>query len=150
MTEVTTGKKACKKLQTLLVWSNLQLQKRVSFPVRTPTDIFAPSTKSQWYKDFEYEQSYQKECELFYCLNYKITEILSSLGQKSMITSLKKLTCQKLYSTWVNHSEKQSARMFDQLMHLKVLEQETSKKNLSPGHQVTKLGATVDKLKSTS
>ena len=88
---------------------------------------------------------------MFSSLSYKIIEILSSPERNLIITSLKKLSsslmpCQKLYSTPVNHSEKQVARIFDQIMHLKMLEQETSEKNLLQGKDIAKLEATIDRL----
>ena len=57
------------------------------------------------------------------------------------------MTCQKLYSTLAKCSEKKVARMFDQNMYLKKLEQETGEKNLSQGKEIAKLEATVDRLR---
>ena len=155
VTEITTGEKSSQET------SNITM---------TPDDICMSRTKSHLYKDFEYEQlnekesdlqlhkdfkceqSNEKEDELFSSLNCKITEFLSPSEQKSIVMSLKKLSsslmsCQKLYSTLAKCSEKKVARMFDQNMHLKNLEQETSEKNLLQGKEIAKLEATVDRLR---
>ena len=137
VTEITTGEKSSQET------SNITM---------TPDDICMSRTKSHLYKDFENEQSNEKEDDLFSSLNCKITEFLSPSEQKSIVMSLKKLSsslmsCQKLYSTLAKCSEKKVARMFDQNMHLKNLEQETSEKNLLQGKEIAKLEATVDRLR---
>ena len=49
------------------------------------------------------------------------------------------MTCQKLYSEHSRRYEKQEMKMFDQIMHLKLLEQSTYEKNLSLETEVAKL-----------
>ena len=51
-----------------------------------------------------------------------------------------------LYSNHLDRYQKQVTRMFDQIMHLKVLQQQTSEKNVSLEHQVVKLEANVGQL----
>ena len=80
-------------------------------------------------------QMREKETELVSSLDCNITKYISPQEQKSIVTSLKKLssslmTCQKLYSSVVHQSEKKVKIMFEKIVHLKMIEQETSVKNL--------------------
>ena len=104
VTEVTTGEKSSQETLNITM---------------TPDDICMSSIKSRLYKDFEYEQQpNDKETELFSSLNYNLSKFISPQEQKSIVTSLKKLsssllTCQKLYSSVVHQSEKKVERMFE-------------------------------------
>ena len=126
------------------------------FPVKTPKDNYIPSTKTRLEKDFKYEEinkkyDAQKDKDIFSSLNYKVTDLLSSPDRKSILTSLKRvstslMTCQKLYSEHYEWHGKQEIEMFNQIMNLKLLEQESSDKNLKLETQVARLEASVDKL----
>ena len=111
-----------------------------SFPVKTPEDNYISSTKARLEKDFKYEEinkkyDARKNKDIFSSLNCKVTDLLVSLGRKSIVTSLKRLltslmNCQKLYSEHYGQYMKQEIEMLNQIMNLELLEQETSKKNL--------------------
>ena len=119
----------------------LQDGKQRTFSVKTPEDNFLPTAKAWLDKDFEYEKlnnqyEQQEKKDIFSSLNCDITKILPSPERKSVVKSLKKvssslMTCQKLYAEHFHQYEKQETEMFDQIKHLKMVEQETCKKNLS-------------------
>ena len=128
-----------------------------SFPVKTPEDNHIPSAKARLEKDFEFEElnkkyDSRKEKDIFSALNCKVTDLLSSPDRKSIVTSLKRvstslMTCQKLYSEHYDRYGKQEISMFNQIMDLKMLDQEKSEKNLQLETQVARLEATVDKIR---
>ena len=111
-----------------------------SFPVKTPEDNYIPSTKAWLEKDFKYEEvnkkyDAQKDKDVFSLLNCKVTDLLSSPDRKSIVASLKRVStslkiCQKIYSEHFDRCLKQEIDMFNQIMNMKLLEQETSEKNL--------------------
>ena len=92
-----------------------------------------------------------KKTDILSSFNCKITEITSSPEQKSVVTSLKKvsaslMTCQKLYASCFACHEKEEIEMFDLIMKLKSPEQFTSEKNVDLETQVAKLNCDVGKL----
>jgi len=109
-----------------------------SFPVSTPVDNYVPSAKSQLEKDFEYEELNKrydptKDKDIFSSLNCKVTDLLSSSDRKSIVASLKRvssslMTCQKLYAEHFKRYEKQEIDMFNQIMSLKMQDQDLSEK----------------------
>ena len=108
-------------------------------------------------KDFEYEEINKKydawkDKDIFSSVNCKVTDLLSSPDRKSILTSLKRvsaslMTCKKLYSVHYDQYGRQEIGMFNQIMNLKVLEQEISQKNVQLKTQVVRLEAKVDKLR---
>ncbi len=130
--------------------------KQHSFPVKTPEDNYLPSAKARLEKDFKYETLNNKNKDLqnmdvFSSLKCKITEILSSPEQKSVVTSLKKvsvsmMTCQKLYASHFARYEKQEVTMFNHIMQLKQAEQSSCEKNVDLETQVAGLNCDVTKL----
>ena len=119
-------------------------------------DNYVPSAKARLEKDFQYEEINKKydawkDKDIFASLNCNFTDLMSSPDRKSIVTSLKRvstslMTCQKLYSEHFNRYEKQEIDMFNQIMNLKVLEQDTAEKNLRLETQVAKLEGNVNKL----
>ena len=106
--------------------------------------------------DFENEElnwkyKDQKVNEIFWSLDFKINNILSSPKQKFVIKfpkieSSPMMTCQKLYAKHFDRYEKQDeTKMFGQINHFKFLDQEVTKKNVSLEQQVAKLEANFDK-----
>ena len=67
---------------------------------------------------------------------------VTSLNRVS--TSL--MTCQKLYSSCFDRYKKQGPSIFDQIMHLKRLEQQIIEKNALLETQVARLESTISKL----
>ena len=128
-----------------------------SFPIKTPEDNHIPSAKARLDKDFEFEELNKKyeskeEKDIFSALNCKVTDLLSSPDRKSIVTSLKRvstslMTCQKLYSEHYDRYGKQEIESFNQIMDMKMLDQEKSEKNLKLETQVARLEATIDKLR---
>ena len=57
------------------------------------------------------------------------------------------MTCQKLYAKHMDRYGKQEIAMFDEIMHLKMVQQEMIEKNLSLEQQFAQLHATIDKLR---
>ena len=56
------------------------------------------------------------------------------------------MICQKLNVDYFDRYKKQEAWMFNQIIYLKLVEQETCEKNLSLAQGIVKLGGKVDKL----
>lgn len=88
--------------------------------------------------------------DVFSALNCQITKILTSPEQKSVVTSLKKvstslMTCQKLYASHFACYEKQEVEIFDHIMQLKQVEQPSSEKNVDLETQVARLNCDVAK-----
>ena len=68
-----------------------------SFPVKTTEDNYIPSTKARLEKEFEYKEfnkkyDAQKDKDLFSSLNCKVTDLLSSPDEKSIVTCLKRVS----------------------------------------------------------
>ena len=57
------------------------------------------------------------------------------------------MTCQKLYAEHFKQYEKQETEMFNQIMHLQMVEQETCERNLSLEQGNDRLEANVEKLR---
>ena len=107
----------------------LQYGKLHFIPVSTPKDSFLPSTKVHLDKNFQNEELKRKykdtkENDIFSSLNCKMTEILISPEQKSVVTSLKRvsdslMTCQKLYAKRFDRYEKKETQIFNEITFLK-------------------------------
>ena len=90
--------------------------KQHSFPVSTPVDNYIPSAKARLEKDFEYVEINKKydaikDKDIVSSLNCKVTDLLPSPNQKSIVSSLKRvstslMTCQKLYAEHFSRYEK--------------------------------------------
>ena len=130
-------------LTRVKVLTNMWLQdvKQHSFPFSTPEENTLPSAKVCLDKDFEYEElnrkyKDRKEKEIFESLNCKITDILLSPENKSVVSSLKKIsasmmTCQKLYAKQFARYNKQEIATFNEIMRLQMNQHKIIEKNLS-------------------
>ena len=76
---------------------------------------------------------------------------MSSPEQKPAIVSLKGVSssmnsCHKLNVNHFDRYEKQETKIVDQIIHIKILDQEVAEKNVSLEQEIAKLEANVDKL----
>ena len=103
--------------------------------------------KSRLDKDFECEQllnkfESEKKEDIFSSLNCDISNVKSL---KRVSSSL--MTCQKLYASHFGRYEKPETKMLNQIMSLKMIEQDYTDKNLDLNIKVAKLKAEAEKLR---